>query len=306
MIPTIDPAAQRFLNDLNRIQQNTDRAQREIGSGLRIAVPSDGPEQIEEILQIHSDIERTTQIAANLGRAKTEIITADTALQSAIGALEKATVLASQGASSTQSPEARVSLSLEVEGLQQQLLSISQTTVEGRYIFSGDQDQAPAYRLNLGAAKGVDQLLTAAATRRILDTAGNSFGISKTAQELFDNLNPDSTPAANNVFAAVNNLRVALLNNDEPGIQSALASLRSSNDYLNSELEFYGVAQNRIAAASDFAASSQLQMKADLSDRQDADLGASILALTQGRSQQEAALAARAKMPQRSLFDFLG
>lgn len=305
MIPTIDAAAQRFLNDLARIQDNTDRAQREIGSGLRVATPSDAPDQVQEIVQLHSDIERTSQIASNLGRAKTEVDSADTALQSAIGVVERATVLASDGASSTQSPEARAALSAEVEGLQEQLLSISQTAVEGRYIFSGDRDQAPAYQLDLAAPKGVDRLLTAGATRQIQDTAGNSFGISKTAQELFDNLNPDGTPAANNVFAAMNNLRVALLNNDQPGIVTALASLRSGNDYLNSELEFYGVAQNRIAAASDFAAGRQLQMKADLSDRQDADLTASILALNQGQVQQQAALAARAKIPQRSLFDFL-
>lgn len=305
MIPTIDAAAQRFLNDLARIQDNTDRAQREIGSGLRVATPSDAPDQVQEIVQLHSDIERTSQIASNLGRAKTEVDSADTALQSAIGVVERATVLASDGASSTQSPEARAALSAEVEGLQEQLLSISQTAVEGRYIFSGDRDQAPAYQLDLAAPKGVDRLLTAGATRQIQDTAGNSFGISKTAQELFDNLNPDGTPALNNVFAAMNNLRVALLNNDQPGIVTALASLRSGNDYLNSELEFYGVAQNRIAAASDFAAGRQLQMKADLSDRQDADLTASILALNQGQVQQQAALAARAKIPQRSLFDFL-
>lgn len=305
MIPTIDAAAQRFLNDLARIQDNTDRAQREIGSGLRVATPSDAPDQVQEIVQLHSDIERTSQIASNLGRAKTEVDSADTALQSAIGVVERATVLASDGASSTQSPEARAALSAEVEGLQEQLLSISQTAVEGRYIFSGDRDQAPAYQLDLAAPKGVDRLLTAGATRQIQDTAGNSFGISKTAQELFDNLNPDGTPALNNVFAAMNNLRVALLNNDQPGIVTALASLRSGNDYLNSELEFYGVAQNRIAAASDFAAGRQLQMKADLSDRQDADLTASILALNQGQIQQQAALAARAKIPQRSLFDFL-
>ena len=64
--------------------------------------------------------------------------------------------------------------------------------------------------VNLANANGVDRLITAPATRLIQDSNGVVFAVSKTAQDLFDHRNPDDSIAADNVFAAVNNLRVAL------------------------------------------------------------------------------------------------
>jgi flagellar hook-associated protein 3 FlgL len=305
MISNLDPASERFLLDLTRIQKSIGSATQAISSGLRVNSPSDAPDEVSDILQLYADIERNGQIRVNLGRVSSEVLTAQTALETAVHVVDRARVLASQGAGSIQTAETRQVLAGEVTALLEQLVSASRTIVEGRYIFSGDEDQVPPYQVNLAKPNGVDRLSTAAATRQVQHPSGLAFTAEKTAQEIFDNRNADDTLAADNVFAAVNGLRVALEGNDQAGIESSLVALRSAGTHLNDELSFYGFVENKLDEATDFANRFELQLKTELSNRRDADLTEAILELERGKTHEAAALGARALLPKTSLFDYL-
>jgi len=186
---------------------------------------------------------------------------------------------------------------------------LSATEIGGRFVFGGDADQSAPYAidpLNPNTAGGAAQLTTAQATRKIEDSVGNTFAVDLTAQQIFDHQNPDGTPAADNVFAAVNQLRVALEANDQPGIQNATDALKQAGDYLNAKLSFYGAAQNRIGAASELSARLAIQFISALGQKQDADLAQAVTELNQSQLQQQASLQARAKVRKTSLFDYLG
>jgi flagellar hook-associated protein 3 FlgL len=130
---------------------------------------------------------------------------------------------------------------------------------------------------------------------------GSTFGVARTAQQIFDNADPTT-----NAFAAIGNLRSALLNNDQAGIDASLANLRSASRYLNAQLSFYGTVQARVNGAIDFAANLKTQLETQQSQIQDADLTESITELSQAAVQQQAALSAEKEMPRTSLFDYLG
>lgn len=306
MIRSVDPSGERFLADLARTQARLDRAEREISSGLKVASASDAPDQISGILQLHAELERNAQIRTNLGTVKADVDTAEKTLQISVQLLERARTLAVQASGTTQTAGNRLNIAEEVRGLHDQLISNSRTIVGGRFIFSGDQDQLPAYDSNLTNANGVNRLIAATSTRQIQHPGGSYFSAGRTAEVIFDNRNADGSLAPDNAFAAVNGLRVALEANDQAGIESSLASLRQASDHLNAQLSFYGVTQNRIADAIGFANKLEIQLKTDLSGKEDADLTASILELNQARTQQEATFSARARLPQKSLFDYLG
>jgi flagellar hook-associated protein 3 FlgL len=305
MLESLDPSAQWFLADLGRIQKGITRAQQQVSSGVRVSAPSDAPDQISDILQLYADIQRNSQIQTNLNRVKSETDTAEQTLQTTVQLVDRAMELASEGTSTVETAATRQTLAGEVQSLLEQLVSASRTTVQGQYIFSGDQDQAPAYQLNLANPDGVDRLLTTDATRQIQHPSGATFSAAKTAQEIFDNRNADDSLADDNVFAAVNGLRIALAANDETGISNALTALRRAGDHLNSELSFYGTVQNKISEALDFSSRFEVQLKTELSNRRDADITAAALELQQYETGQAAAYATRANMPQTSLFDYL-
>ncbi|HEV8416407.1 MAG TPA: hypothetical protein VGQ49_22630 [Bryobacteraceae bacterium] len=306
MLQTLDPMRSQFLDDLATLQNRMTKTQAELTSGIRISKPSDDPTAVGDVLQLQSDIGRVTQVTANLNGVKSEVDTASGVLQGALSLLDQARSLAAQGASTTLSPTQRIGMAAQAEQILNTLIDDSRATYDGKYLFSGDSSTLPAYDVNLANPNGVDRLLTAPATRLIQDSTGQTFAIAKTAQDLFDHRNPNDSLAADNVFAALNSLRVALANNDQAATSAAAASIQTAQEYLNQQSTFYGAVQNRISNALDVAQKFQLQAQTGLGHERDTDVAAAATALTQEQLSQQAAMQAQASMPRTSLFDLLG
>ena len=302
----LDGPSELFLVNVERIQERIAEASRQVSSGKKIAVASDAPDQIEPLLQLRAELLRNTQIQANLGLAKTDADAADSALANAIKLMDRAQVLAAQGANSTLDASGRQALANEVQSLREEMVSCSQTTVAGRYIFSGDYDGSPSYQLDPAAATGVAQLTTASATRRIEDPAGGAFPANMTAQAIFDNRNPDANPAADNVFAALNALQTALQSNITADVATSASAIQQASARLNSAEAFYGNLERRIQDAQSYAGSYDTRLQTQLSQKQDADVAAAAVTLSQANTQLQAAFQMRASLPTKSLFDYLG
>ena len=317
MIEAIDPSAARFLADLERIRLRAEQAQQQISSGLKVTVPSDDPDHVQDLLVTHAHLDQVVQIRCNLDRAHAEADTAEQALAEAIKVMDRAAEIGVQGANSITSPETRQTLAAAVQGLLEQLVSLANTQAERRYLFSGDSDQVAPYAVDLAQPNGVSAYAGSAATRQMMHPSGTRFALSHTAQAIFDN--SDSTK---NIFAAVNALRLALesgptvpvgdpdynnqLQAQAQAVEAALTKVRSARDHLSRELAYAGTVQNRVAEAIDFAAKLELRERTALSNLRDADIAAAALELSQARTHQDAALSAHAMVPKRSLFDFLG
>ena len=66
MINSINPSADSFLADIDRLQAKSDRAQRQLSSGLRVTKASDDPDQVASMLDISASLARNEQIGVNL------------------------------------------------------------------------------------------------------------------------------------------------------------------------------------------------------------------------------------------------
>jgi flagellar hook-associated protein 3 FlgL len=306
MFPSISGATQQYLANLNQTETQLQQATAEISSGIAVEQPSDDPAAISEILQTETAISNNKQIQSNLTNVTAEVNTADSALQTAVQAVQNAISAATEGGSSTATADTRATLAQQVAGIQQTLVGIAQTTVNGSYIFSGDQDTQPPYQLDPTQPEGVLQLVTSSSTRTIQSVDGTSFAVALTAQQIFDAKNADGTPASGNVFAAIQNLETALTNNDTAGITAAADSLQSASSYLNDQLAFYGQVENRVQEATGLAQKFQTQQQTELSNLQDTDIPATATELSQLQVQQEAAMSAESNIEQmKNLFSYL-
>ncbi len=299
--PSLNPFDQQFLNNLNRVADRMERAQRQISTGVRMAQVSDDPDQVSTLLAARASLSAIMQIQANLGRVQAEVDAAEQALQSAAQLLDRARTLGAQAATGFMDAQGRQGIALEVGSILEQLVGLAATQVEGRFIFSGDADSLTPYTIDLSQPAPISGYLGAPATRLVQHPNGTTFPVGHTAQEIFD-----STTRAINIFAALETLRQALLANDEPAVFDAVDALRQPAAHLNSELAFYGTAQNKVAEARQFAENLALQLRTQISRIEDADLTESILELTQSQTQQQAALTSKAQMPRKTLFDYLG
>jgi flagellar hook-associated protein 3 FlgL len=305
MIPSLNPSDQIFLAGINQIQQQISTASQQLTSGLKVTVASDAPDQIDDLLQLRADQAQNTQIQSNLSLEQTNAQAADGALGSAIQLMDNATQLAAEGANSTETSTSLDTLAQQVASVQTEMVSISQTQVQGQYIFSGDLDQSPSYQLDLNAADGVDQLSNAASTQQIQDPERDTFSPSMTAQQIFASQNADGSDAGGNVFAALNNLRVALLNNDQAGITTAQGEIQQASTQLNTAQSFYGNVENTITNATNYGTTYDTQLTTEIGGIQDADATSAALQLNESTSQLQAAFEAQGKMPSSSLFDYL-
>ncbi|HLK48204.1 MAG TPA: flagellin [Bryobacteraceae bacterium] len=305
MITNLDPRSQLFMSEIERAQQRVAEAQQQISSGKRVSVASDDPDVVSSLLRLRAALERNTQVQTNLATAQSAANVADNTLTNALKVLDRALTLAAQAATGTQTAAGRLTFVDEVEALEEQMVTFSQTQSGGSYIFSGDQDTQPAYQLNLANPNGVDRLLTASATRLVDNPGGGSFVPSKTAQDIFDHRNLDDSLAPDNAFAALNNLRLALMNNEVPGIITAINSIKLASDRVNTCQAFYGAVQNRIQDAITLARQNEVQLRSEISQKQDADVIAASLELNTGNMQIQAALQMKGNLPRASLFDFI-
>lgn len=306
MRTTLDASSEIFLANLSHAQVRLDRAQRQLSSGLKIQTAADAPDDVAPLLQLRAALDYNGQMQNNLARAAAEAKAADDAISTATKLMDRAVALASQAGSPTATAESRHNIALEIQGIHEQILGLSRTQADGRYIFSGDLDQYPAYDLDLSLSTGVTELTTAWATRRIEDPAGGTFATSRTAREIFDLRNADDSIAGGNVFFALNSLRTALENDDAPAIGNALTAVKRASDHLTTQVAFYGNIQNRVTHCAEYSSSSRVRLQTEISRKEDADITEAALELSQANLQVQTALTARAQARRTSLFDLLG
>jgi len=303
---TISASNQKYLDSLQSTQLQLQQAQAQLSSGYRLQQASDDPSAISQIYGLQTQIAFNQQAQSNLGGAQSELSAADTALQSAVSAVQNAISLAAQGSSTTTTAKEQANLAIQVQGLQQTLVSLSQTQVNGTYIFSGDQSNEPSYKLDPTQPDGVQQLISATNTRVIQDVNGTSIATARTATQIFDAQDANGNPVSGNVFAAINSLVTSLQNNNQAGISAANDALTAASQYLNGQLAFYGEAENRVSTATQLAQQFLVQEQSSLGQIQDANVPAAALELTQAQTQQQAALSVEAKIQQEpTLFSML-
>jgi flagellar hook-associated protein 3 FlgL len=300
MIPSLNAFDQQFLNNLNRVGDRMNKAQSQISTGVRMANVSDDPDQVSTLLSARAALSAATQVQSNLGRVTAEVNAGEQALQSAVQLFERARTLGAQGATGTQTADTRSTIAGEIGSIMEQLVAVTGTQAEGRYVFSGDADQTAPYTIDLSLTTPVSSYQGASSTRLVQHPNGTTFQVGHTAQEIFDSADP-----ATNVFGTLSALRDALLANDDTAINASLDALSKSSAHLNNELAFYGTAQNKLQDATNFGQNLQLQLKTQISSIEDADVTEAILELKQASVQQEAALTSRTQLPRQTLFDFL-
>jgi len=300
MFNSINPSADQFLNAMAQLNDRMDVLERQISSGKRLEVPSDAPDEVSPVLTIRAEVARIDQVTSNLGLVKTEVDTAESSVSAAVSLFDQVRTLGADGANGVQTATTRQSIASQIASLENRMVALANTEVNGRFIFSGDSDQTMPYSLDMTQTPPFSAYAGSTSTRQVVDASGVQYPIAETAQDIFDNSDPTK-----NVFQAMETLRQALLANDSTAIQNAIDPLAGVSEHLNSMLSFYGNVQDQVASSTDSAASLKLSLQTQLSQDEDADLASATVELQQLKFQQDAAFQVRAALPNVSLFDYL-
>ena len=305
MLPSLPGSTQQYLSNLQLMNDQLDNLSEQLSSGERVNSVSDDPGAVPQIMQLQTQIDQIQQSQTNLTNLQPELQSGDSAITQAMQNVESAMSIASQATSPSVTAASRTELVTQVQAILTNLVQLSNTTSNGRYIFSGDQTNQPLYALDSTQPTGVQQLATATSTRVVNDANGVQIWLGLTSSQIFDARNSDGSPANNNVFGAVNSLLTALQNNDTSGALNSISNLQAADGWLNQELGYYGIGESRVSDALTAAGTSLVNVQANLSGLRDANLATDAVQLNELQVQQQAALSARSKINGENLFDFL-
>lgn len=284
-----------LLDALARTQREQDVALQQLSTGRRVNTPSDDPAAAAILVTNRVQTAHADQFLRSISSIQAELQTADSALSSVVTALNRAIVLGVQGANGTLTDANRQSAAQEVQGLQQQILSLANLNFQGRFVFAGTASTTAAYVLDATRPSGV---------RYVGNSGVNSVAIGEALQmqvnvpgsQVFSSSSAD-------VFQALNGLVTALQNN--AGIDAAVVAVRRAFDHVGAQRVFYGNAVSQLEDQHNFLNTEKLQFAQQENDIGGADLAETISRMIKAESAHNATLQASARFGQTSLFDYL-
>src|SRR5208337_2842321 len=284
-----------LLAALNQSKLATQQATLELSTDRSVNQPSDNPNNAALLVVNNDQATFNAGYLQSISAVQGQLSTADSTLSSVVAALQQATNLGIEAANGTMSDADRAAIAVELQGIQSQLVSLANSSYEGRFVFAGTMtDKAPFVADN--AVPPNVTYVGNAVVNKVSIGSGYQLNVNLPGSQLF------SEPGSD-VFSAVNNLIQQVQTNGD--IADAVTAVGTASSYLSAQRAFYGNALNQADSQTTYLNTAKLQLAQQQNTLGAADLAAAASDLTQSQLNTQATLATMSKMTQNDLFDYL-
>jgi flagellar hook-associated protein 3 FlgL len=243
-------------------QQQLNQADQQIASGRTINQPSDNPTGTAALILNHAAQGQTDTFQVNVSNLQDRLQTADSALSSAVTAINQAISLGVEAGSSNLTDTDRLDIANELTGIQQQLVSIANTSYSGTYLFGGSLVETQPVTLNASSPSGVTYNGNGSTVTAEINS-GDSVVTNVPGDQLF--LNPSGS-----LLGAIQQLITAVRNNS--GIGAASTALGTAATVFNGQRVSYGSTLTQLQSTGTFLTTEQTQLAAQENNIDAADL----------------------------------
>lgn len=294
--------------NLNMVSVNMMKANEVVSSGKRINRLSDDPVGLVSVLDLRSSLANIEQLDENITMGKAWLTMGESALTQVGDLLSQTRALCVEMASCTQRASERATAAKVVDGRLEQILSLANTQVGGRYIFSGTESAAAPFSYD---GEGTPQTVTyqgngspfAIRIAKDIDVEVGRDGEAVFGDGDFDW--GDTAAGAHNIFKTLLDLKSSLETDDVAGIQGTLDKLDSHLETVRKAIADTGIKVNRLDAKKSIIQDLTLTYTERMSSLEDADIAEAIMDLESKELAYQAALASSAKVMAMSLVDYL-
>jgi flagellar hook-associated protein 3 FlgL len=282
---------------LSKITEQLNKANTIVATGKRILKLSDDPVGLAQGLNIKSALSNIEQMGRNITMGKSWLAASESAMSQVQDVISEAKTLCVQMANSGVDASERRSAAETVQNLLEELVSLANTEVNGRYIFAGFETDTAPFSLesdNSVTYHGDNNAFTVKIGKDATVQVGSD------GEAVFGTLGqPDD------VFRAFDQLKTALENNDISGIQAGMSDLDSRFDHVASKISDIGSKMLRMEMKENIFQDLDLTNTERLSTIEDADITEAILDLQAKELAYQAALSSASKVLQMSLLDYM-
>ncbi|MCF8061395.1 MAG: flagellar hook-associated protein FlgL [Deltaproteobacteria bacterium] len=296
------------------------QANQVVSTGKKINRLSDDPVGLVSVLSLRSSLEYIGQLERNITMGRSWLNMGETALSQVEDLLSQTKALTIQMSSDSQGAEERANSAEAVEGFFQQILSLANTEVDGRYIFAGTNTDTVPYVL------GTDDGGNAAVTYQGNDKAFEvriaesiNVAVGRIGTDIFgtwgNDLTADGDPltdnwgdpaeGTNNIFKTLLDLKESLQSNDEAGIRGTMDELDTQLNRIRALIADTGSKLNRVELKETIIQDLRLTYTDRKSELEDADVAEAIMDLQAKQLAYQAALKSSSQVMKLSLVDFL-
>lgn len=288
-----------LATSLNQAQTSEQQLTAQISSGVRVNALGDDPLAAGENVQLLNQIQRDDSFSQTSSLVQGQLQVADSALGSVVSQLTQAISLATSGSNGTMNSANLQSISNQIAGIRDEVVSLANTSYQGNYIFGGSQTNSTPFSISS---------TTTPATASYSGDGVVNYLETPNGQKIQLNVPGDQ------IFAAAGSSVLDTLNKLVADFASGTASSVTIQDTtaLNSALNFVSqqrvVIDNsltRLTAATDAVGGEQVQLTAAQTNLMQADVATISTQLALTKTQQTALESVIAQLGSGSLFDKL-
>jgi len=281
-----------LLNDLSNNLDRVESLQKQLSSGKKISRPSDDPIGTTRAMALRSNLNSQDQYIRNMDFAKAELDMADKTLQEISDVLGRIKDLAVRGSNESLPQGSRDAIGKEVDQLIDQLIQLGNTTVSGRYIFSGFRTTTSPLERNGDVVnyRGDNN------TREVEIATGQVLKLTPPGKSLF---------VDTGMFDNLIRLKNELYAGDTSGINQEIGTIDNMIDKVGIEIAEVGARSQRLDWTNNLLQDREVTYKDLLSKQEDIDIEDVVLKLYAQQNVYQASLMAAAKVLQPSLINYL-
>ena len=281
--------------NLANITEELNKANKVVATQKRIIDLSDDPVGLTQVLNIKSSLSNIEQWGRNISMGKSWLTATENALSRVQNLISDAKALCVQMASANTGAAQRASAAETVQNTLEEIVSLSNTEVNGRYIFAGSKTDTAPFSTG-GTYNGDNNAFTVKIGRDAALEVGSD------GEAVFQ---PSGAGANDDIFQTLSDLKTALENNNVSGIQTVMSKLDAHFDHISNKISDVGSKMVRMEIKENMFQDLKITNTDRLSKIEDADITEAIIELESKELAYRAALASSAKVMELSLIDYL-
>jgi len=267
-----------LLASIEQAQQNQQTAIEQMSTGKSVNNLSDNPAAAAALVGNEALSSENDQYLTNISDVQGTLQAASSALNNAGQILTTAITVGAEGANGTMSTADRQALAQQVQGLQQQMLALANTTYQGVYVFGGTNVSSAPFAQDANSASGVQYKGNSDVTS-VQIGEGQSMQTNVAGNQLFLN-------SSGSIFQALNDLSNALTTGN--GLDAANAEVQQAFTQLNTQQVTYGNGLSQLQSSQNYLNQEQV----NLSSQQNQLVGANLTQVVANESQSQVDLEA--------------
>lgn len=271
----------------------------ELASGSRVNQLSDDPVAAGENVMLSNEIAGDDSFSQTASSTQSMLQVSDSALSTVVSQLTSAVSLATEANNGTLNASDVESISNQLSGIRDEVLSMANTTYLGRYVFSGSQGGTVPYTLNTTVSPAVATYQGDSDVEYLETPNGQQIALNLPGSQIF-------SATGTNVLATLNQL-VADFATGTPSSTavSDTSALNSALSYVTQQRVLLDNSMTRLTAAQNYTQGEETQLQAAQTTLLQADVGQIATQLTTAETQQTALSQVIATLGKQSLFNDL-